>query len=277
MKKILLTINFFLVVFNLYFFIQDSQNKTSIHAVSQSVAQTETGAVLEDKTLVSKGYATIKQIEEKTLEEIYPNLKITGELKEGRLNLIKKILLDLPSEKLQNFRSLNITQIKGNNRGLGGASTVILNDYELSEQEFVSVFVHELGHVIDLGGIQGTPEAEKSPFNDGPNPIFTNDLSTVYYAYSWNDAITQKTSAERLDFVSGYAMTDPFEDFAESFTYYYLHNQDFKILTQNNEKLELKYSFIRDFIFSGEELDSGEGDVNPNKRVWDITKLAIII
>ena len=32
---------------------------------------------------------------------------------------------------------------------------------------------------------------------------------------------------EVKDFVSWYAMTNKYEDFAESFTYYILHNKDF--------------------------------------------------
>ncbi len=276
MKRILLTLNLALVLVSLYFFVTDKNNLSGIHAVSKTVAELEDVAVA-DEPVVSSGYATIKRTVEKDLQKVFPNLTISGDLKEGRMDLIKKILFDLPEDKLQNLFTFKITQIKGNNRGLGGTNTIIINDYNLSDEEFSAVLVHELGHAIDLGGIQGSPAAKKSAFNDGPNPIFVNDLSTIYYAYSWDDSQKKRSATNQLDFVSGYAMTNPFEDFAESFTYYYYHNKDFKKLAQNNEKLALKYDYMKDHVFDGFEPQTGQGDANPNRRVWDITKLAISI
>lgn len=277
MKKFLFILNLFFVTVSISLFIVENKDQAGVHAVSQSIAKeedlTSTGA-----EVVSIGYANIEiKKTEDELKDLYPQLNISGDLKDGRMDLIKALLLDLPADKLQNLYNLKITQIKGTNRGLGGANMVIINDYELSDEEFISVLVHELGHAVDLGGIQGSPVSKKSAFNDGPNPIYTNDLSLLYYAYSWDDTSKQNNTAEHLDFVSGYAMTDPFEDFAESFTYYYLHNYDFKVLAQNNAKLALKYSYIRDYVFDGKELQTGVGESNPNKRVWDITKLAIAI
>lgn len=275
MKKLFLSINLVLIVANLGYFVFKNHDFTSIHAVSESSAKNESGSGEE---LVSLAYAVVPvQQKETDLKKLFPNLKISGEINEERMKLIRKVLLMMPQDKLQNFYVLQITQKKGETRGLGGTNTVIINDYNLSDQEFIAVLVHEIGHVIDLGGIQGNPVASKSVFHDGGNPIFKNDFSTVYYAYSWKDNYEHSQSANRLDFVSGYAMTDPFEDFAESFVYYVLHNMEFKMMAKENEKLDLKYAYIRDYIFNGIELQSGLGTTNIQKRVWDATKLAIKI
>lgn len=277
MKKLLLILNLLFILLNLAYFAVNTQPNVLIHAVSDSSVKAKTVEKNKPEELVSVTSATIKAQATTDLKKLYPNLKITGNLKKGRMELIQKIILDLPEDKLQNFYNLQITQNKGMTRGLGGTNTVIINDYNLSEEEFVSVLVHEIGHVIDLGGIQGNPTASKSVFHDGGNPIFNNDFSTVYYAYSWVDNYEHNSKANRLDFVSGYAMTDPFEDFAESFVYYVLHNADFKVLAKGNEKLALKYAYIRDYVFAGAELQTGEGTTNIKKRVWDSTKLAVKI
>ena len=280
MKRFLLFATFSFIVYNVYYFVSEKQDAVATHAVSNSEIEVKSQKTSSGEELVSVGYATIshqevQSQEEDTFEALYPNLKISGDISEERLDLIKKTILSLPAEKLQKLRTIRIKNEKGGVRGLGGSSTIILNDYQLSDQEFVSVLIHELGHAIDLGGIQGSPAAHKSAFNDGPNPIYENDLSVKYYAYSWENSSEHNNTAKNKDFVSGYSMTDPFEDFAESFAYYVLHNQDFKTLAKNNEKLGLKYAYIRDYVFDGKELDTGTGEVNPNKRVWDITKLAI--
>jgi hypothetical protein len=51
------------------------------------------------------------------------------------------------------------------------------------------------------------------------------------------------------DFVSGYAMTNKYEDFAESLTYYILHNKDFLDKTKTSRILKRKYNFFSFYIF----------------------------
>jgi hypothetical protein len=87
---------------------------------------------------------------------------------------------------------------------------------------------------------------------------------------SWRDEETQKYLAERKDFVSGYAMTDPFEDFAESFNFYVLHGADFRAIANESTVLAKKYDFLKDKVFSGLEFESGR-NTKDEKRVWDTT------
>ena len=51
------------------------------------------------------------------------------------------------------------------------------------------------------------------------------------------------------DFVSGYALTNDYEDFAESLTMFVLFNEEFAQRAQKNEALKKKYLFLQDFVF----------------------------
>lgn len=51
------------------------------------------------------------------------------------------------------------------------------------------------------------------------------------------------------DFISGYALTNDYEDFAESLTMFVLFNEEFEQRAQTNEALEKKYLFLQDFVF----------------------------
>jgi hypothetical protein len=44
-------------------------------------------------------------------------------------------------------------------------------------------------------------------------------------------------------------MTNKYEDFAESFTYFVLHNEDFLYKTQDSQVLKKKYDFFNTYLF----------------------------
>jgi hypothetical protein len=48
-------------------------------------------------------------------------------------------------------------------------------------------------------------------------------------------------------------MTNKYEDFAESFTYYILHNSDFLQKTEKSETLKRKYDFFTKNLFKNSE------------------------
>jgi hypothetical protein len=76
-------------------------------------------------------------------------------------------------------------------------------------------------------------------------------------------------------FVSGYASTNQYEDFAESFTMYVFHNKEFLKRAQGNTLIQKKYTFLKSRIFWNVFIGSAyEKDVIP-KKVWDITKISI--
>ena len=108
----------------------------------------------------------------------------------------------------------------------------------MKEAESLSVTIHEFWHFLDLYIL------EKK---------VTKDISDFFYEISWINTTTLKPSMEQKDFVSGYSMTNKYEDFAESFTYYILHNNDFYEKSLLSETLKKKYDFFSDYIFRNDE------------------------
>ncbi|NVP17773.1 hypothetical protein HUU51_03580 [Candidatus Gracilibacteria bacterium] len=137
------------------------------------------------------------------------------------------------------FLELFLNKQKGEVRGkMKNKSIHLFGVYNMKEAESLSVTIHEFGHFLDLYIL------EKK---------VTKDISDFFYEISWINTTTLKPSMEQKDFVSGYSMTNKYEDFAESFTYYILHNNDFYEKSLLSETLKKKYDFFSDYIFRNDE------------------------
>jgi len=196
---------------------------------------------------------------------------------QGSLNhcksLVFQTLTSLPKEHREYLQHLTLYFAEGR-RGLGGGSTIILRCSDVDDAELSSVLVHEMGHIVDTGLKTGDSWSGKSEFKDGSIPIYNNDLSLRFYRISWLDDQTIKTEAVAQDFVTGYAMTDPFEDFAESYNYYILHGKQFKEMAKYNVNLRQKFLYLKYFIFSGQEFDNDPSELpNFTMRRYDSTIL----
>ncbi len=113
--------------------------------------------------------------------------------------------------------------------------------YSLSEilkSEYLSVWIHEFAHYIDLYYFENS---------------FWSDISEDFYDISWLSTRIIKSWQEQKDFVSGYAMTNKYEDFAESFNYYVLHNSDFLEKAKSSDSLKAKYDFFKNELFLNNE------------------------
>ncbi len=176
----------------------------------------------------------------------------------GSLNhckaLVYQTLTSLPDEHREHLQHLTLYSAEGR-RGLGGGSTIILRCSDVTDKELVSVFVHEMGHVYDTGLETGDVWAGRSEFMDGSIPIYRNDKSLRFYRISWSDEKNLKKDSEKTNFVTGYAMTDPFEDFAETYNYYILHGQQFKQMAKYDKTLRRKYIYMKYFVFEGKEFN----------------------
>jgi hypothetical protein len=72
-------------------------------------------------------------------------------------------------------------------------------------------------------------------------------------------------------------MTNKYEDFAESFTYYVLHNGDFLEKSNNSNLLKNKYDFFKKIVFRNNEFSGINFSNNEKiqKYYRDITKIDI--
>ena len=133
-----------------------------------------------------------------------------------------------------------------------------------SDAEFLQVFVHELAHYVDISVLQMTAQH--------PDP------SQEFYAISWRSAYIKHPGASLGSFVSGYAATNQYEDFAESFVWYVFHNEDFADRALRNEDLRKKYLFFAQWVFPDRQfqgIDFGMG-IMP-AYFWDTTKQPIFL
>lgn len=132
----------------------------------------------------------------------------------------------------------------------------------LKKSEFLSVYIHELGHFIDIYIL------EKDVIWDDSNN---------FYDISWKSVKTLKSWSRWEDFVSGYAMTNKYEDFAESFTYYILHNKAFLKKAEKNQKIAEKYRFFSKYVFIDRQFKetSFAFDEKIKDYYWDTTKIKV--
>jgi len=188
--------------------------------------------------------------------------------------LVFKTLASVPKSHGAYIKNLTLYFAEGR-RGLGGGSTVILRCSDVTDSELMSVLVHEIAHTVDTGKNTGSTFAGKSEFMDGSNAIYNDDVSLKFYRISWKNEKTQKEGAQNTDFVTGYAKTDPFEDFAESYDYYILHGAQFREMAKYNTQIKQKYLYLKYYIFAGKEYDNDPYTaVQYLTRYYDSTKLS---
>ena len=132
--------------------------------------------------------------------------------------------------------------------------------YDMWIWESLSVTIHEFWHFLDLYILE-----KKVSF----------DISDYFYEISWINTTTLKAWLEQKDFVSGYSMTNKYEDFAETFTYYVLHNDDFYEKSLKSEILKRKYDFFSNYVFKNDEFKTNiyKTSIEVKDYYRDITKI----
>jgi hypothetical protein len=222
----------------------------------------KTAVVKEQESILSLNFSTRNMDEGKVF------------LNSIKTNQIETALKKLPQTHADSVKNIILDYSELAHRGLGGNSIIILRAVNMDTEEMIGVLVHELGHNVDYAALTSKSMAKKTVFKDGELPLYEGDPSVDFYRISWLSNTQQKKAAVSTDFVSGYAMSDPFEDFAECYVYYVLHNKDFKQLAAGSEAIYAKYRFMKYQVFGGEEFDTGDGLVQEDLRPWDITVLS---
>lgn len=206
------------------------------------------------------------------VEQVYPGPQVLARIRECE-ETITRAYFSFPYLHRTQLKSLKFLWTKNTQRGLGGESSIHLKCNDMSAAELTAVFVHEMGHIVDTGLIEGQSSAGPSHFVDRRASVFQNDPSIDFYAISWKNATMKWGKSSGNDFVTGYAMSDPFEDFAESYNFYLLHGSQFRYMSRFNKKLEQKYAYLRDRIFSGQEFWNNDIKLNAKRRSYDSTLL----
>lgn len=182
---------------------------------------------------------------------------------------VKRIL---PVQCQDTLKSFFVRYDNPENRGLAGKTTMIVSG-NVPDDEYRALLVHEFGHIMDLGCLQGDPSSGPSAFTDGDDPIWSNDPSISYYTISWKDDKTKRDVSSPSDFVSGYAQWDPFEDLAETVTAYVLHHDALMALAQKNQAIAAKVWWIQTYLFPQDPKAAASTYVWQGPRPWDMTKL----
>jgi len=185
---------------------------------------------------------------------------------------IEAFLAQLPAQHVQTVTRLVLDYNQKAHRGLAGGGTLILRAVNMTLKERQAVLIHELAHNVDYGFLVSSSGVE-SGFYDGTLPIYEGDPSLEFYRLSWVLPGQKHASSRPSDFVSGYAATNVFEDFAESYAYYILHNKNFRSLALKNAVLRAKYDFLKTRVFGGKTFDTGFFTPSIFTRPWDITVL----
>ena len=138
--------------------------------------------------------------------------------------------------------------------------------------------MHEIGHLVDASFLKGNKPATGenfSGFYDFDSPVGNDDRSSRFFKIAWTSEKERKAQARDLDFVSGYSMTDPFEDFAETYAYYRLHGAEFRKIISSSELLRQKYDFMKWYVFDGKDFGGDEDSKHLNiwQRNYDVTIL----
>ena len=189
--------------------------------------------------------------------------------------LAYEALMELPPEHRNKLQDLTLFYTEDGRRGLGGTGGIVLRCLNETDSEVIGVLTHEMGHIVDDGYLTGTNSAPASGFKDFSTSVPSDDPSVLYYKISWYSESKARAGGNALDFVSGYASSDPFEDFAETYAFYRLHGEEFRQLIGTSDRLARKYNFMKRIVFGGKEFgnDNNAKKVDAYIRNYDVTVL----
>lgn len=105
--------------------------------------------------------------------------------------------------------------------------------------------IHELGHIVDVHGIQGK-------FND-KNNVFSALKEKRQDIFSSKTGYGKDSQGRIIGYISAYSSEGDLENFAEHFAYYVVYPDFFRERLSQDRLLVEEYEFLRDNIFNGKE------------------------
>lgn len=149
-------------------------------------------------------------------------------------------------------------------RGKVQGKKMILSPHVKTDTEFLKLFVHEVGHFVDIYLLVST-SGEKDPSED-------------FYSISWKEPYVKKSGISLSSFVSGYAATNQYEDFAETFVWYIFHNEDFADRALRDPVMRQKYLFFARSVFPSGQFQGTDFSLwTPPNYLWDTTKAPVLL
>lgn len=177
------------------------------------------------------------------------------------INRLKEVIHSPYFESKVTPLNLLLDSEKQEPRGQVIGNKLILSTSISNDSEQLKVFIHELGHIVDIFYLK--------------KGIFA-DPSNIFYSISWESFNTKKKGQKITDFVSGYALSNKYEDFAESFIFYIFHNEDFQKRAKQNDILQRKYNFFQSYVFEKDIFVGTSFEKNTLSNYnWDTTKIQI--
>lgn len=198
-----------------------------------------------------------------------------SDIKARHQELANNVLRALPPHCRTFLKNFYVQYVDVKQRGLGGKTTIII-DGTAPDSEFAGLLIHECGHVTHAN-LQGSSTSGESAFRDGKDIFYNDSPVAAFFAISWSTESVLQKGTKKTDFVSGYAQSDAFEDFAETFAMYILHRPVLKERAKTNKIIAAKLSWMETYLPLNENV-LGESTYKWNKTVpWDITKLPFVI
>jgi hypothetical protein len=190
-------------------------------------------------------------------------------------NVVARTFAALPEDQVAEVQNLTLSFNSDIRRGQAGGHTMILRCVNVDEAELTAVIVHEMGHIVDTSYLESSTSDIETSFDDRGQPVYDGDPSVQLYSVSWED--NRSFTSSSSGFISGYAMSNPYEDFAETYAAYVLHGPLFRLYSSYNKDLKEKYDFMKDVVFEGREFDFADEDLPVlsvvDQRVYDITRV----
>lgn len=213
--------------------------------------------LIKEEEIQNKASFIIK--EEDNFNIDFSSKEYENKFSREKINITKDILR---SDKLWYFASwINIyfEEKRWERRWKMKNNSVIIYKWEeIDNKEFTALLIHEIAHYIDINYLWSEAIAFKN--------------------LSWQSTKVIKKWQTEKDFVSWYAMTNKYEDFAESLTFYVLHNELFYKKALKSDYLMNKYLFFKENLFNKDfkntKFTLSKNDEN-KKYHWDTTKINI--
>lgn len=194
---------------------------------------------------------------------------------EDHKTLATAALNALPSGCRDHLKHFSVLYQGATRRGLGGKTTIIL-DGSVPDAEFVALLAHECGHVIH-GNLLGSATSGASTFKDGGDIFYKDSAIVAFWQISWITETAKKSGAKDADFVSGYAKSDAFEDFAETLAAYALQRDMLRERAAENAAIAAKLAWMETHLPMPED-PLGDGTADWNGTVpWDVTRLPYVL